>query len=192
MSICVVFIGGFQSSKTDMALWLASATKRSDVAFDAYPYPNIRGYDEGPAVAGFENQFDEVTKKIEDSGADKIFIVGHSSGCAIANEVNSRLDGDHKNVTLVDLDGFAPHPKQKKGAAVQAWYAVGPGAKGKSVNHALGRIKYTATYATQPWSLHFSLVNKAATNDITSKNYPTEGYAGCIANLDFLDYKDSN
>jgi hypothetical protein len=133
-----------------------------------------------------------VIQKIEDSGADQIFIVGHSSGCAIANEVNSRLDGDHKNVTLVDLDGFAPHPKQKKGAKVQAWYAVGPGGKGKSVNHAIGRIKSTATYATQPWSLHFSLVNKAATNDITNKNYPTEGYAGCIANLDFLDYKDSN
>jgi predicted esterase len=116
MSIYVVFIGGFQSSKTDMELWLASATKqRDDVKFDAYPFPEIRDSDEGPSVAGFEKQFDGVIKKIEDSGADKIFIVGHSSGCAIANEVNSRLPGDHKNVTLVDLDGFAPHPKQKKG-----------------------------------------------------------------------------
>jgi len=186
MTIYVVFIGGFQSSKTDMELWLASATnQRNDVKFDAYPYPDIPHAGEHAAVNGF-TQFDEVIKKIEDSGADKIFIVGHSSGCAIANEVNSRLQGDHKNVTLVDLDGFAPHPKQKKGATVQAWYAVGPGGKGKSKNHSLGHIKYTATHATEEWSLHFSLVNKAATNDITNKNYKTEGYAGCIANLDWL------
>lgn len=190
MSIYVVFIGGFQSSDTDMKLWLASATKkRSDVKFDAYPFPNIRDPDRGPSVAGFEDKFDEVIKKIEDSGADKIFIVGHSSGCAIADEVNFRLEGDHTNVTLVDLDGFAPHPKQIKGATVEAWYAVGPGGKGKSLNHAIGHIKYTATHATEPWSLHFSLVNQAATNHITKKNYQTEGYAGCIANLDFLDYK---
>ena len=63
---------------------------------------------------------------------------------------------------------------------------MGPGGKGKSKNHSLGHIKYTATHATEEWSLHFSLVNKAATNDITNKNYKTEGYAGCIANLDWL------
>ena len=190
MTIYVVFIGGFQSSKTDMDLWLASATtQRSDVKFDAYPFPDIRNPDEGPSIAGFEKRFDEVIQKIEDSGADTIFIVGHSSGCAIANEVNSRLKGDHKNVTLVDLDGFAPHPKQKKGATVQAWYAVGPGGKGKSMNHSLGHKKYIAAHATEPWSLHFSLVNKAATNHITNKNYKTEGYAGCIANLDWLPQK---
>jgi hypothetical protein len=40
----------------------------------------------------------------------------HSSGCAIANKVNSLLKGDHKNITLVDLDGFAPSGDQIKGA----------------------------------------------------------------------------
>src|SRR5215472_6821014 len=124
MSILVVFFCGYnnKSSKTDMGLWLASARKqRSDVQFEAFPWPdglNKSGDDD--AVNGFK-QFDAAIKIIEDSHADKIFIVGHSSGCAIANEVNSRLEGDHKNVTLVDLDGFAPQPKQKKGATVQAW-----------------------------------------------------------------------
>jgi hypothetical protein len=188
MTILVVFFGGYnnKSSKTDMDLWLASARKqRNDVVFEAFPWPhglNKSGDDD--AVNGFK-QFDDAIKIIEDSHADKIFIVGHSSGCAIANEVNSRLEGDHKDITLVDLDGFAPQHKQIKKSTVQAWYAVGGG--GKSVNHALGRIKSTATQATQPWSLHFSLVNKAATDDITHENYKTEGYAGCIANLDFLD-----
>lgn len=191
MQIYVVFIGGFHSDQTAMDLWLASARKqRSDVVFDVYPFPNIKDSDRTSSVAGFEDQFDEVIKKIEDSHADKIFIVGHSSGCAIADEVNSRLGGDRKNVTLVDLDGFPPLPKQiADSQPVQAWYAVGPRGKGKSKNHSSGRIKYHATHATEDWSLHFSLVNKAATNKITQKNYKREGYAGCIANLDFLEYK---
>jgi predicted esterase len=194
MKIYVVFIGGFQSDQTAMDLWLASARKQkehADIVFDAYPFPNIKDSDRRSSVAGFEDQFDGVIKKIQDSGADKIFIVGHSSGCAIADEVNKRLGGDHKNVTLVDLDGFPPQPDQIQGSEVQAWYAVGPGGKGKSKNHKVGRIKYQATHATEDWSLHFSLVNKAATNKITWKTYKTEGYAGCMANLDFLDYKKS-
>ena len=192
MKIYVVFIGGYQSDQIAMDLWLASARKqRSDVVFDAYPFPSIKHSDRIRSVAGFEDQFDEVIKKIQDSGADKIFIVGHSSGCAIADEVNSRLGGDRKNVTLVDLDGFPPLPKQiADSQKVQAWYAVGPRGQGKSVNHSIGRIKYPATHATQDWSLHFSLVNEAATNKITQENYATEGYAGCIANLDFLDHKN--
>ena len=48
-----------------------------------------------------------VIKKIEDFGTDTLFIVGHSSGCAFANELNSRLTGDRSHITLVDLDGFA-------------------------------------------------------------------------------------
>jgi predicted esterase len=191
MKIYVVFIGGFQSDQTAIDQWLASAkNQRKDVVFDAYPFPNIKDSDRISSVAGFEDQFDEVIKKIQGSGADKIFIVGHSSGCAIADEVNFRVGGDRKNVTLVDLDGFAPLPKQiADSQQVQAWYAVGPGGRGKSKNHLSGRIKYQATHATEDWSLHFSLVNKAATNKITQKNYKKEGYAGCIANLDFLEYK---
>jgi hypothetical protein len=106
MTILVVFFGGYnnKSSKTDMDLWLASARKQRDnVVFEAFPWPdglNKSGDDD--AVNGFK-QFDAAIKMIEDSHADKIFIVGHSSGCAIANAVNSRLGSDHKNVTLWDL-----------------------------------------------------------------------------------------
>jgi len=191
MKIYVVFIGGFKSDQTAVGLWLASAKNlRGDVDFDAYPFPNINDSGRDSSVAGFEDQFDEVIKKIQDSHADKIFIVGHSSGCAIADEVNKRLGGDRTNVTLVDLDGFPPlHDQIAKSQAVQVWYAVGPHGKGESLNHKSGRIKYRALHATETWSLHFSLVNKAATNKINHKTYKTEGYAGCIANLDFLDYK---
>ena len=189
MSICVVFIGGFRASQPNMDLWLASARKqRDDVAFDAFPYPEGAGAGDDDAVNGFK-QFDEVVKKIEGSGADQIFIVGHSSGCAIANEVNSRVKGDHKNITLVDLDGFAPSHDQIKNSTVQAWSAEGDGGRGHSLHWAKGKKMYTAASATKVWSLHFSLVNTAATDNITKENYRTEGYAGCIANLCYLPPK---
>jgi predicted esterase len=115
MTILVVFFGGFQASQSDMDKWQDSAGKqRSDVQFEAFPYPDIRKAGDKDAVNGFK-QFDEVIKKIEDSHADNIYIVGHSSGCAIANQVNSLLKGDHKNITLVDLDGFAPSATKKRG-----------------------------------------------------------------------------
>src|SRR5579864_3123976 len=188
MSILVVFFGGFRASQTDMELWLASAKKKhSDVRFEAFPYPDGAGPDRDDAVNGFSKQFDAVVKTIEDSGADTIFIVGHSSGCAIADEVNSRVEGDHKNIILVDLDGFAPLHKQIKGATVQAWSAVGTDPEDHSLNWAKGNIMFTSAHATQPWSLHFSLVNSAATDAINKHNYKTKGYAGCIANLRFLE-----
>jgi hypothetical protein len=48
---------------------------------------------------------------------------------------------------------------------------------------------YTAAHATQEWSLHYSLVNTAATDAITKNNYRKKGYAGCIANLCWLPKK---
>jgi len=187
MSIYVVFFGGYHASQPDMDLWKTSAEKqRDDVKFDACPYPDGVKSDRTSAVDGFKH-YDAVVKKIEDNGADPVFIVGHSSGCAIADEVNSRVKGDHKNITLVDLDGFAPFPKQIKGSSVQAWSAEGGG--GQSLNWAKGNKMYTASSATKQWSLHFSLVNTAATDAITKDNYRTKGYAGCIANLAWLPKK---
>lgn len=189
MTVLAVFFGGFQSSQPDMDKWLDSArNQRSDVQFEAFPFPDIPKSGDTDAVNGFK-QFDEVIKKIEDYHADKIYIVGHSSGCAIANKVNSLLKGDHKNITLVDLDGFAPSGDQIKGSTVQAWSAEGNGGRGHSVHWAKGKKMYTASSATQEWSLHFSLVNTAATDAITKKNYKTTGYAGCIANLAWLPAK---
>ncbi len=195
MSVYVVFFGGWKASKIEMELWLASAKNvcGTDVEYDAFPYPDGAGYRDTNAVDGFSKQFDGAIKKIEDSGADTIYIVGHSSGCAIANELNSRLKGDHSHITLVDLDGFAPSPDQIKKSSLQVWSAEG--AKGgKSLHHDdwgpySSQLKvYTAASATNKWSLHFSLVNTAATDAIKSSSDEDlkRGYAGCIANLCWL------
>lgn len=194
MSVYVAFFGGWKASTIEMGLWLASAKNicGDDVEYDAYPYPHGAGSGDTAAVNNFK-QFDEAIKKVEGSGAETIYIVGHSSGCAIANELNSRIKGDHKNITLVDLDGFAPSPGQVKKSSLQVWSAEG--AKGgQSLHHDdWGRVQsqlqvYTAASATNKWSLHFSLVNTAATDAIKSSSDEDlkKGYAGCIANLCWL------
>ena len=195
MSVYVVFFGGWKGSKIEMELWLASAKNvcGADVEYDAFPYPDGAGYRDTNAVDGFSKQFDGAIKKIKDSGAATTYIVGHSSGCAIANELNSRLKGDHSHITLVDLDGFAPSPDQIKKSSLQVWSAEG--AKGgKSLHHddwgpySSQLQVYTAASATNKWSLHFSLVNTAATDAIKSSSDEDlkKGYAGCIANLCWL------
>jgi hypothetical protein len=195
MSILVVFFGGYKASKSDMKLWLDSARKqRDDVKFEACPYPDIEGASEAAAVAGFKKQvgFDVVIKIIEDSGADTLFIVGHSSGCAIANELNSLIKEDKYHITLIDLDGFAPQPDQRKKSTVEAWTADGDSGKKHSLWWASNKKMSHAIHATNKYSLHFSLVNKAATDDITNLSLDDlkKGYAGCIANLDWLPPKN--
>ena len=183
MSIYAVFFGGYHASRPNMDAWKISAEKqRGDVKFEACPYPEHVGSGRKSAVHGFEKQFDAVIKMIADYGADTLFIVGHSSGCAIADELNSRLDGDHSHITLVDLDGFAPTADQIKKSKVEAWYAEGARG-GRSYNWAKGNKMFIAASATHEWSLHFSLVNTAATNAITKDTYREKGYAGGIANL---------
>jgi len=190
MSILYVFFGGFQADKTAMELWLASACNlRDDIKFLAYPYPSPHASDTA-AVAGFKKNvgFDTVIQKIKDVAADTLYIVGHSSGCAIANELNSQIEGDHTGITLIDLDGFAATHDQRKKSTFQIWSAEG-GKGGQSVNWDSSHKMYPALHATQPWSLHFSLVNTAATDTITKENYAQTGYAGCIANLYWLPPK---
>src|ERR1700746_3420088 len=137
MGIYVVFFGGFNSYQQDMDLWTNSAeNQRDDVKFDAFPYPEHVDSSRAGAVGGFGDKFDDVIDGIKETDAETLFIVGHSSGCAIANEANSRVEGDHTGITLVDLDGFSPLHPQIKGSKVEVWSAEGGG--GTSLNWAKG------------------------------------------------------
>lgn len=199
MSIYVVFFGGFGASKSDMERWRSSAKKqRDDVDFDAFPYLSAKADDVG-AIAGFSKQFAGVIKKIEASGADPTYIVGHSSGCAIANELDSRLK-DHDHIALVALDGFAPSGDQVNRSGTQVWSATTPdydkvkkrGNASLNYERLLSRIGagrlnvYKPTGVTTTWALHFFMVNSAATDKIKSTKDLNIGYAGCVANLGWL------
>jgi hypothetical protein len=170
--------------------------------FDGYPYPDGVSWDGEKAVKAFKDSkthdYATAIKKIEDSKSDVIYIVGHSSGCAIANEVDDGLK-DTSKVVLVALDGYAPSNAQLARPSTQVWSAES--GTGKSLNHdkMLKRIKdynlkakdqikvniYTASSSCSTQvALHFSLVNLSSSNDLV-KHIP-DGYKNCKANMPWL------
>jgi hypothetical protein len=192
MGIYVLFFGGYQSTQPNVDAWLTSAkAQRPDVDFDAIPYPAGADYKAHSAVSHFtQDQYDAVITQIGTSGADQTYIVGHSSGCAIANKVDRDLI-DHSHITLVALDGFVPNGEQLGRSSTQVWSA----ASGKAISLNYTDLKksvgsrlqvYPATKdCTSKLALHFSLVNDAATDKIVD-NAIKNGYRHCNANLVWL------
>ena len=199
MSVHVFFFGGWKSNLVDMKNWKADALKQKpSVAFDCFPFPDgVASSDDEKAVKIFD--IAGTVKMVNASKADTIFIVGHSSGCAIANEVDDNLP-DQKKFNLIALDGFAPRSALLERPTTQVWSAES-GAHGKSLNHdrMLARIEeynkkaknkkkvnmFTAAAdCTTQYALHFSLVNLSA-ND-KSVGVVADGYTNCKANMPWL------
>lgn len=189
MATQVFFFGGFLASHTDMKVWAGdAAAQRSSVDFQPFAWPSGAKSDGHSAVAGAHSSgsFRRAVQAIEASSADTIYIVGHSSGCAIANAVDRALK-DHERVALVALDGFAPNGTQRSRAGTQVWSAECGDAVSrnhKALKELLGgKLKiFTATNCKTAWGLHFSLVNANADSKTTISN----GYQGCRANLCWL------
>src|SRR3954453_6659329 len=121
MSTHVFFFGGWKSTILDVKAWKVDAhTQKNSVTFDAFPYPDGVSSDGEEGVKAFD--IAGAVKMVKASTADTIFIVGHSSGCAIANEVDDDLP-DHKKINLVALDGFAPRNAQLERTTTQVWSA---------------------------------------------------------------------
>ena len=94
MSTYVLFFGGYRATITDMKVWQGSAkAQKSDVEFDAIPWPSGASYTASSAVGVFTKTggYKAAIAAIQSSKADQIYIVGHSSGCAIANAVDAGL-----------------------------------------------------------------------------------------------------
>ena len=198
MSAHVLYFGGYKSTLINIKDWTASAgIQKPSVKFEGYAYPDIVSADSGDAINAFKFH-DEAIKKIQDSPSDVIYIVGHSSGCAIANKIEDDLK-DHKKIILVALDGFSPSDAQFARGNTRIWTAES--GTGKSLHYwdVLGRVKdynrtakdpikaniYPASNsASTKVALHFSLVNVASTDDLV-KHIP-DGYKECKANLCWL------
>jgi hypothetical protein len=134
-----------------------------------------------------------VADEIKASRADLIYIVAHSSGCAISNAVDDALK-DHSKIALVALDGYAPSKKQRgPDRFTQVWSAKCDKLKSLSFDKLQSVVGadlqvYQPTDCndkTTKWSLHFSLVNKSASS-IEIKNAGDGGYRKCDANLMWL------
>jgi len=188
MSDAVFFFGGYHASQHDIDAWLRSArTQEPSVEFIGFPWPKTAGAGAASAVKHFSEggRYDATIDDIQGNGADTIYIVGHSSGCAIANAVDAGLEWT-ENIVLVALDGFRPSDDQLEREKTQVW-----GAKCGHVHSrnypgfSKGRRRiYEATNCKTEWALHFSLVNANATDTLVP--FIAKGYTDCKANLCFL------
>src|SRR5207302_298541 len=123
-------------SQKDIDAWLGSAKQQSpNMDFMGFPWPSdTPSYPENAVVEGSKKsgQFKFAVATIREcsADADKIYIIGHSSGCAIANAVDRELK--KTNVVLVALDGFAPKDDQLQRTSTQVWGADCAGTKSKN------------------------------------------------------------
>jgi hypothetical protein len=189
MSTSVYFFGGYEASQTDIDLWLRSTKQQKpNIAFFGFPWPDDTPSTPADSVvkgSKKSGQYKSALDAIQACSADKIYIVGHSSGCAIANAVDNGLK-DKSKVVLVSLDGFTPDSEQLKRSSTQVWGAMCDGVKSRNYHGGLGsRLKvYQATDCKTEWALHFSVVNAAATDKLVPTRQ--KGYFQCLANLVWL------
>jgi hypothetical protein len=133
--------------------------------------------------------------RLKASPADKIYIVGHSSGCAIANAVDKEVTKglkDPSKFVLVSLDGYRPDADQLKRPNTQVCGAVNGAFKSyhypdDDEKRQLGKHfkEYRAnTSCTKEFALHFSLVNTIVTDATGNIEH---GYDDCQANLKWVD-----
>jgi hypothetical protein len=203
MSAYVLFFGGYKATISDIKAWTDSAIKQKPgVTFDGYPYPDGASADGGEAVKAFTNSkthdYATAIKKIEASKSDVIYIVGHSSGCAVANAVDAGLK-DHTQIILVALDGYAPSNAQLARPSAQVWVAESDTGRSLHYMDLQDRIKdynlkakvktqvkiyKAAANCSTRLSLHFSLVNLSS-SDTLVQHIPN-GYKDCQANLTWI------
>lgn len=191
MSAYVLYFAGYHATITDFNLWSASAkSQKPDMTFDGYPWQWGEDSDGAVAANAFRSsgKLKQAVGTVKECATDLVYIVGHSSGCAVANALDAELK-DVTNVRLVALDGYAPSPAQMARATTQVWAATCGDSVSRNHNalkKAVGsRLKvYPAKDCYDGWALHFSVVNSAATDkSVTSIK---TGYAGCRANLMWL------
>lgn len=183
-SVYVYFFGGYRSTISDVDAWGKSLeAKVSGTTAIVFPYPP--GASAGDPLAGWGYSQD-VAMHIVARGNEPCMIIGHSSGCAIANDVaKAALDLGAKNFSLISLDGFRPSPELLSLPGTTVWSAECNGAR--SLNYdALSSCKQFRVYNPKvigQWPLHFSLVNLNVSDDY---DQITDGYRACEANTEVL------
>ena len=94
MSTSVFFFGGSNATQTHVDAWVKSAkAQKAAIDFNGFPWPNYGDGSTDDAITTFKksDEYKSMVATIEASSAGPIYIVGHSSGCAIANSVDTDL-----------------------------------------------------------------------------------------------------
>src|SRR5262245_8092756 len=192
------FFGGYNATQIQVDSWVRNAhVQQPTIDFIGFPWPvlNVNSSARAKKEIKKSNEYKAMLDAIAAASAPKFYIVGHSSGCAIANDAVEQLQ-DKSKVTLVSLDGFKPDPELRKLVTNQVW-AAAFGKEATSFNHpGLGYPDLDVYQASVKsyWALHFSLVNTKTTDGQpatkTTKAVPATsietGYDNCEANLCWL------
>ena len=184
------FFGGYKATFSDMDLWKASADHQNVVPYvSAFPYPTDADANADSAVSHCR-QLDNLVERLVQQDSYNMVLAGHSSGCAISNEIALRaFRKGAKNFKLICLDGFVPHSLLLENNKVQVWSAKCGDVVSmnyKALIKAAGPYFHTyfAKDCKSKWALHFSLVNKSASDSLIKTI--SDGYKHCVANLEWL------
>jgi len=164
----VFFFGGYGSTWGDVDAWGTSFEgKVSGSSVTRIPYP-------GDATAGDplnvwnEDRSEHVAQAIK-ACRDAVVIIGHSSGCAIANDVAKHARTRGCSFKLVALDGFCPSEDLLALPDTSVWSAMFEdeirslnydGLKAKAGN----KFRVYKSNVSAMWPLHFSLINLNVVN----------------------------
>lgn len=189
MKMAAFYFGGYNASWDDVVAWGTSASMQvPNMVVNVYPWPaGAPSWPEDSVVKSAEKLIMKAVADVEKSRADLIYILGHSSGCAIANEVERRLQNVTKRaiIGLVALDGYTPKGSQLGRFTTQVWGAMCDGQPSKNFPDpgVVGRHIYQVPVKNckKLWPLHFVLVNAAARDGKVTGT--SDGYDDCVANL---------
>lgn len=176
----VYFFGGYRASQADVSAWRTSLLQqRPSLSVVVTPYP--QGATAGDPLAFWDNA--DLAATIATTN-DDCFIVGHSSGCALANNLAERvLAADFDDFTLIALDGFKPNSKLLARDRTTCWSAQFGYIKSRNYAALQDAPRFQVYRPSQPahnWALHFSLVNANARDGLVD-SIPS-GYEDCKAN----------
>ncbi len=190
--IQIYFFGGYLSSQSDVDMWRSSAYSQNPLLnITAYPWP--QGASSEDPLKTFKGSLQIAREIVKVNGP--VYIVGHSSGCAIANEVAwlTRYLDSKCNFSLICLDGFRPTRILFLLPKTQCWSAHSQdnlneywSLNYKVLSESNPSFHVYEAKVIEQWPLHFSLVNENVTNNTTIET----GYKNCKANLMFLTTPD--
>src|SRR5438874_1394602 len=120
MKKVVYFFGGQDATQPQVDSWVKSAqVQEPTIDFFGFAWPTFGHGSTSVAIDTIKKTqpYKDMVAALVAAKADMYYIVGHSSGCAIANDVDANLK-DTSKVTLVSLDGFKPSKEQRKHSSV--------------------------------------------------------------------------
>ena len=183
-SVYVYFFGGYRSAVADVEAWGKSLeAKVPGATAIVFPYPPGASAHDPLAEWGYSQ---DIAMHILGRSNEPCIIVGHSSGCAIANDVASvALDLGAKNFKLIALDGFRPSQELLSLPGTTVWSAECNGVRSLNYDHLSSCQEFRVYYAevAEQWPLHFSLVNVNVSDEYGELE---QGYRKCEANIEVL------